>query len=787
MSRSSSVDDPTTELTPWAAAALAEDAGQTGPRQLLAGRYEVLGLLGQGGMGSVYRVRDLELDELCALKMLRRDGPFTPRALERFRREVKLARRVTHVNVARTFDIGEHEGEKFLTMELVEGEPLSALLAREGKLAPQRAAHIATAVCAGLGAAHAVGVVHRDLKPDNVMLERGGRVVIMDFGIAHARRDDVSRTLGGAVGTPAYMAPEQVSGEDVDGRADLYALGVMLFEMLTGKMPFAGDTPYSVASARLLAPPPDPRTVDPSLPEWLSGIVRRCLARRREDRWEVALDVGRALAESSYTLPDLQTTRDSPPWAPPDPSAITRPGEKTVAVLPLRNAGPPEDEYLADGLTEDLIDTLSTMPGLKVRPRGAALGLVSGTADPRDVGKRLGVQVIVEGTLRRLSDTIRLSARAVGVDDGFQLWAKRFDRPASDLLVVSDEAARAIADALTVGARSCARDAPTDPRAIELYLRARAEFRKLWEIPVAKAVELLEQAHALAPSDATILASYARARARQWFYEGRAEQGQRARDLAQQAISKAPERGETWLALAQVRFVECDGVSTARLLRTALSLSPLSGDAHELLGDLMLEVGDVSEALARLRTAQSLEPGLRTRYTVARARALIGDARASSELLALEPEDDDARAGLLAIRARLSLWSGQLSEGLSVPSDLPGTLPAEYARVTLELLGRGSFTEATRDFVEQHLARTHDAARFAAFKRQLAAELFSACGERDRALASLSEAVAAGLLDENWLRRCPALVPLHEHSAFERAVRVVAERAERVRRALAEA
>lgn len=782
MSGAGSSDDPTQALTPW--------AGSAGtPRELLAGRYEIVGLLGQGGMGSVYRARDTELDELVALKMLRHDGPLGERSLERFRREVKLARRVTHKNVARMFDIGEHGGEKFLSMELVDGEPLSALLVREGKLAPQRSAHIASEVCAGLAAAHAAGVVHRDLKPDNVMIERSGRVVITDFGIAHARLEHSMATLGGVVGTPAYMAPEQVEGAPgIDGRADLYALGVMLFEMLTGRMPFDGGSPYTLAAARLSAPAPDVRTLDPTLPEWLTSVVARCLARRPKDRWRSADEVAAALGAGAYTLPDLAQAHTPPrPWRPPDPAVTTDPGVKTVAVLPLRNAGPEADAYLADGLTEDLIDTLSTTPGLKVRPRGMAVGLASGELDPREVGRRLDVQVVVEGTLRRVGEMVRLSARVVSVEDGFQLWAKRFDRPASDLLMVSDEAAGAIARALTVDVRASGREAAADPRAIELYLRARAEFRKLWEAPVRRAVDLLDQAHRLAPEDASILASYARARARRWFHDGRAEEGRNARELAQRAIAKAPERGEPWLALAQVRFVECDNVSTARLLRTALAKAPLSGDAHELLGEVLLEVASIDEALARLSTALSLEPGLRTRFILARGHALRGDRERALELLATPPEDEEARVGGVAVRARLAIWHGEGRGAFRLPPDLPDTMPSGYARVVAEVIERGALTCGAREFIDLHLTRTEDAARFAAFKRQLAAELFCAFGEHELALLATTEAVDAGLVDENWLRRCPALAPLRSGDALAAALATVTERADRVRRALSEA
>jgi TolB-like protein len=771
--------DPTEDLTPWVAG-----GSITSQRPRLAGRYEILGLLGQGGMGSVYKARDLELEEMVALKLLRPDVPLTEYSLERFRREVKLARRVTHKNVARMFDIGEHDGTKFLTMELVEGESLSALLAKEGKLAPGRVTHIASALCDGLVAAHAAGVIHRDLKPDNVLIDPAGRIVITDFGIARAGAAESQATIG-AIGTPAYMSPEQVQGlSEIDGRADIYALGVMLFEMLTGRMPFTGSSPYAVASARLTTPPPDPKSVEPSVPEWLAALVLHCMQCQPADRIQSASEVLKQLGSSTSTLPEAASTRVAPLPAlrPLDLAAATAPGEKTVAVLPFTHRAP-EDAYLAEGLTEDLVDTLSTTTGLKVRPLGMARTVASGT-DPREAGKTLNVQVVVEGSLRRMGDAVRISARVTSVEDGFQLWAKRFDRPATDLLVVSDEVAESIAEALTVAHRAPGREAVSDPRAIDLYLHGRAELRLLWETPVRHAVELLADAHRLAPDDATILASYARARARLWLLEGRAEDGRTARSLAQKAIDKAPERGEPWLALAQVRFVEGDFVSAAGLLETTLGKSRDLAEGHELLGNILLEVGELEQAILRLNAAQELDPGLHTWFDAARGLALAGRWNEVEPRLARTDSDPVTQIGKLALRARLSLWRHERGTKLEIPPGLPELLPTAYTRIASHVMETGTLSASGREFVEQNLAKVEEAAWFSAFKRELAAELFVASGQPERAEEAIREAVERGLMDENWLRHCPAIEPLRASKIYQTALATVTERADRARRAL---
>ncbi|MCW5836663.1 MAG: protein kinase [Labilithrix sp.] len=294
---------------------------------LLGGRYELLGMLGAGAMGTVYRARDRELDEVVALKMLKKELASAD-MVERFRREVKLARRVTHKNVARTYDIGEDGGDRFLTMEFIEGEMLAALLARRGKLPVAEVVTLGLDVCAGLAAAHAAGVLHRDLKPENVIVAKDGRTVITDFGIARAyAQQELSRTAAGIVGTPAYMAPEQVEGAaDLDARADLYALGAMLYELLTGQMAWQGDTIVTVAAGRLLRPPPDARATAPEVPGPVAALVLKLMARRREDRVASAEDTAAPEAPRGRRRNHLRggPTSGTSPIAPTSPRRSRR-------------------------------------------------------------------------------------------------------------------------------------------------------------------------------------------------------------------------------------------------------------------------------------------------------------------------------------------------------------------------------------------------------------------------------------------------------------------------------
>jgi eukaryotic-like serine/threonine-protein kinase len=265
----------------------------------LGGRYKIEGLLGTGGGGSVYQAHDTLLDERVAIKVMHPEAANAHRALKSFAKEVRLSRRIVHRNVARTFDLGEEAGVKFLTMQLIDGKPLHCMLRAGGSLPPlQHVISVGIEVCKGLSAVHAAGVIHCDLKPANIMLSRDGRVVITDFGVA--REVCAAESAPGeertSSGTPEYMAPEQIEqSPTLDGRVDIYALGVILYELLTGTLPFVGKTRFLTAVARLMKAPPNPRQVRPSLPQELAQIVLRCLSRNREDRYASAEDLGRAL------------------------------------------------------------------------------------------------------------------------------------------------------------------------------------------------------------------------------------------------------------------------------------------------------------------------------------------------------------------------------------------------------------------------------------------------------------------------------------------------------------
>ncbi len=755
-------------------AAALEGAAQTdGPSGVLvAGRYRVLELLGSGGMGTVYKVHDTELDEVVALKTLRREVIATPGALERFKREVKLARKVTHRSIARMFDVGETEGangEKFLTMEYVAGRSLGRVLSERGPLSPSETVAIGTAIAEGLTAAHAVGVVHRDLKPDNILIEDGGRVVLTDFGVARAMEaTDVRATgAGGIVGTPAYMAPEQVESTTIDARTDVYALGVVLFEMLSGELPFEGETALAIAAARLFRAPRELRALRPDLPSMLVDVVQRALSRSPSARFASAQAMGAALA-TSVTTTTLARRASVPP-----PAHVE---ERRIAVAPLR-PGSPDDAWMAEGLAEDLGDALSMIHGVRVKARA---GAPAPGEDLREYGRRNDVEALVEGTIRREGERFRATIRLVSAQDGFQVWAHRFEGTTGDLLRVSDEAAQAIAKALSGATVSAPSRPASSAEAVELYLRARQNSTTFLGLPVAS--EQLTRAAALAPQDPTILSALAIVTVLEIFRPGASpDLIARANGLAERALALAPQSPEPHLALARVRFAEGDDAGAMRAAMRAKQFGPSVGDVDDFIGRMLAERDLLPEAIAHLERALWIDPSLHfSRIDLARTNGLLGNWPRAGEILAELRARSPQHYALIGMR--LALWSGNL-EWLEDIVDLHNAAVRAFHRITYDSLRSGSLDEAAWAEVEKVIEGVPAVSRPARLFRQMDCELHCRFGYPEAAQIALERAVAAGLADLAWIRRCPVIAPLRLRPGFDALVRTVEERGQDARHA----
>ncbi|HJK95219.1 MAG TPA: protein kinase [Polyangiaceae bacterium LLY-WYZ-15_(1-7)] len=755
---------------------------RSGPKLALgerfADRYRILELLGVGGMGAVYEAEDEQVGERVALKLLAPTDEVDELARSRFRREVRLARRISHPNVVRIHDLGTHEGVWYLSMALVRGTDLRRLLRRTGPMDPSRAAALVRDVAGALDAVHAAGVVHRDLKPANVLLEEGGRVVLTDFGVARVS-ESCANTRSGLVGTPVYMAPEQVLGHPLDARTDLYSLGLILYELLTGEVPFVAETAIATALARVQHDPPDPRSKRADLPDELGRLVLRCLARAPEGRPASAAEVHEALAPFAGEVGAV------PPMVGAEslfsvPTVPLR--DRALAILPFRYHGPPEDAFLGRALADELIDLLARTRGLRVLSSGATEAFRD-DRDPRVVGRQLDVDAVVDGTVQRSGARVRVVARLCDAATGAQLWSERFDGQLGDVFELQDKVGRRVAEALRVGLTTESHRGSAPGEAVEAYLKARGRLAEMQFRGAGGAVALLEDALDAAPEFQPAMSAHAMACLRAWFIPG-LEDGRdweaAARASVRRAVTRAGALAESHLAAAMLAGQDGDFRQAAEALERALAIAPTCAEAHEYLGRLQMESGRGEEGAAHLRMALDLDPRLARAFAeLARFHALGGRWPAfEAALEALGERLGEAASPTLQTRLRGAVWRGDADEVRAALA-----LLEDAERPDRRMMRR--YGEAALDAAEGQafrgelgaLVAESENARFRAFAHQLGAEIAALHGAEEAAREHVRAAAAGALVDLDWLRRCPLLGALRERGELAEAEAQVAQRA----------
>jgi serine/threonine protein kinase/Tfp pilus assembly protein PilF len=426
------IEAPTDELT----------TGST-----FAGRYQIIEELGKGGMGRVYKALDTKINEKIALKLIKPEIAEDKKTIERFSNELRLARKIRHKNVCGMFDLGEEKGSHYITMEFIPGEDLRSSIRRFGQLTIGKSISIAKQICEGLSEAHRLGVVHRDLKSSNIMIDKEGNVRIMDFGIARSLETKGITGSGVMIGTPEYMSPEQVEGKDVDQRSDIYSLGVILYEMVTGRVPFEGETALSIAMKHKSEEPLDPRILNDQISEGLSKVILRCMKKDKEKRFQ---DIEELLFQLSNLENGIPTAgRIFPEKKPTTTTTSEIRWANSIAVLPFVDLSSQRDqEYFCDGMTDEIILKLSKLSDLKVISRTSVMRYKNMEKDIREIGQELGVATIMEGSIRKEENNIRISAQLINVENGFHLWSDKYDRKLESIFEVQEDVSRSIANAL---------------------------------------------------------------------------------------------------------------------------------------------------------------------------------------------------------------------------------------------------------------------------------------------------------------------------------------------------
>ena len=569
----------------------------------LAGRYRVEEEIGRGGMATVYLARDLKHDRSVAIKLLREDasGCCEP---ERFLREIRIAARLTHPQILPLYDSGELDGRLYYVMPYMGCETLRARIDRDQRLALSDALAIARPLAEALDYAHRQGVVHRDIKPDNIMLHEG-QPIIADFGVARAlEASEVEGEritgAGTAIGTPAYMSPEQLDGGgDLDGRSDQYSLACVIYEMLTGRPPFSGPTVLATLNRQANEPAPRIRLERPEIPPAVEQALLRGLAKDPEQRYASIAEFARALVAG----------------VPPD--QLT-PVDRTIAVvvLPFVNASSdPDDEYLSDGITDELINALSRVEGLHVVSRTSAFAYKGKALDIRIIGGQLGASVALEGTVRRSGHRLRIAAQLTGTTDGRLLWSERYDREDDDLLALQDEIAGTIAATLRV-TLSAAVGEPEQRRytpnlkAWNLYLKGRYYWNVRSQASIQEAIRLFEAAIREDPNFALAYTGLADSHALGVDYRAApvSDGLQRAKAEAIRALELDESLAEAHTSLGWVAFIhEWDWAMAGREFRRAIELNPRYATARQWHSWYLMAMGRMAEAVAEARRAVQLD------------------------------------------------------------------------------------------------------------------------------------------------------------------------------------
>ncbi len=771
------------------------------PGEQLAGRFVVLRFIARGGMGAVYEANDVMLHTRVALKVLQGQVTADAAAMERFQREVLLARRVSHPHVCRVYEFYQSTTAggvpiHFLTMEYLEGETLASRIARTGRLSTAEALPLVTQMCEGLAAAHAEGVIHRDFKSANVMLvQRPGdsgsatRVVITDFGIARVFEGGAEAPApgltGGAgiLGTPEYMAPEQVTGGTVSPATDVYALGIVLYEMVTGRLPFSGETPLATAARRINEAAPRPELAAPGLDSRWSQTILRCLDRDPRRRFQNAADVPPALSKvrgrPSWLLPSAVALllvavlalgirvlqRATTPAVAPAASVAAQP---SIAVLAFADMSPEHNqEYFSDGLAQEIIDALAQIPGLHVAARSSSFSFKGKNEDLRTVGQKLDVANVLEGSVRKSGSHLRVTAQLVNAASGYQLWSQTFDRELADVFAVQDEISHAVVSALKLkvlpNTDAAAPRPVTNPEAYTHYLRGLQLENTGSASGLQGAVEEYRRALVLDPSYAPAHARLAWALF--WYANtfGTDEQQMRQEAMAeaQRAVELDPSRGDGYLARGFLRTATARDFAGAREdLGRAVALSPGDARARTWLAVNKASFGQLPEAISAAESALQLDPlSAETRQRLGSLYNAAGQYAEARETLKKALDIAPHNSSVVRELAFTELFDGHPQKTLA----LLGQSDVAWMRD----LGNAVANHSLGNAVASQAALQHLIANFSGGAPYQIAEVYAWRGQRDLAIEWLAKAVAGDDPGVGYINYDPFMRPLRSDPRFK--------------------
>ena len=610
---------------------------------LFAGRYQIIDELGAGGMGRVYKVHDTELDAQVVLKVLLPEVAAEPETISRFRNELKLSRDISHKNVCRMFDLNISSGSYYITMEYMDGESLKTIIQMTKKLSVATAISMTKQICEGLGEAHRHGVVHRDLKPGNVMIDRDGHAKILDFGLARSIESKGITATGIIIGTPEYMSPEQVLEKTVDRRSDIYSLGVLLYEMLTGQLPFDGDSPVRVALKHVKEKPIEPKEINLKIPQVVSHVILKCLEKEKENRYQSTEELYAELSQIEKTL--TKTRKDDFVKKENTGKRILlgslalaiclfiltalvffkRNSGKvfdSIAVLPFKieNIEPgqePETEYLADGITETIIANLAKLPGLKkVIARSSVFQYKGVDIDPQEVGKELGVEALLASRLSQYGEQLSINVELVDTSNNNRIWGDSYRIERDQIFEVQDNITNSIAEGLRLELTGEVRERFTkhsteSSEAFKAFARGQYFWNKRTETDILRAISYFEEALRIDPEYALAYTGLSLSYLLLPEYGTYLPQVgyQKAKEAVLKALEIDSDLAEALTSHAQIkRRYDWDWDAAEKEYKRAFELDPNYAMAYHWYGYDMMCMGRYDEAIQMIERAHELDP-----------------------------------------------------------------------------------------------------------------------------------------------------------------------------------